>query len=368
MLHACLLLLRRRGAGIIGLPNVGKSTLFNALTCSQQAKTGNFPFCTINANLARVPVVDDRLRRLAAFAGAQRIVDVEIDLADVAGLIEGASKGAGLGNKFLADIRPCTILLHMVRCFESAKDGFDAPTPLDDISIIVNELVLADLEAMEKLLHKNRKTRRAGDAALEFCQRVVSWLQDGMPVSYMKLKTEEERQWLQQYQLLSAKPMLFVLNMDEASVVTGNKFAAEVEEKFGTERTCRVSASLEEQTSQLASRDERLMFLQEYGIDLPRGEVLLRNAYRLLRLQSFFTVGPLMAHGWTTKVGATAKEASGEIHSDMEKYFRRARVMPYSEFLSKPNLEAAEMQMAFVDAKHIMKDGDVMIVEHNTPI
>ncbi|ESL08387.1 GTP-binding protein [Trypanosoma rangeli SC58] len=367
MLHRCAFLLRRRGAGIIGLPNVGKSTLFNALTCSQQAKTGNFPFCTINANLSKVPVVDDRLRRLAAFARAQKIVDVEIDLADVAGLIEGASKGAGLGNKFLADIRPCTILLHVVRCFESAKDGFDTPTPLEDVSTVVNELVLADLEAMEKSLHKANKTRKAGDAALVFCQRVVSWLQDGKPVSEMRLKTEEERQWLQQYQLLSAKPMMFVLNMDDTSVVTGNKFAAAVEEKFGADRTCRVSASLEEQTSQLTSREERLMFLQEYGIDLPQGEVLLRHAYHLLQLQSFFTVGPLMAHGWTTKVGATARKASGEIHSDMEKHFQRAKVMPYDEFLSKPNLEAAEMQMTFVDANHVMRDGDVMIVEHSAP-
>ncbi|KEG11213.1 GTP-binding protein [Trypanosoma grayi] len=183
----------------------------------------------------------------------------------------------------------------------------------------------------------------------------------------MKLKSEEERRWLQQYQLLSAKPMLFVLNADEASVMSGNEFTTPVEQKFGAERTCRVSASLEEQTSQLSSREERLLFLQEYGIDVPRGEELLRCAYRLLRLQSFFTVGPLMAHGWAIGAGATAKEASGEIHSDMERHFLRARVMPWDVFVTKPNLEAAELQMTGVDANYVMKDGDVMIVDHNAP-
>ncbi|KAH9588917.1 GTP binding domain [Trypanosoma melophagium] len=367
MLRICAVLCRRRGAGIIGLPNVGKSTLFNALTCSQQAKTGNFPFCTIDANLSKVPVVDDRLRKLAAFTGAQKIVDVEIDIADVAGLIEGASKGAGLGNKFLNDIRPCAILLHMVRCFESVKDGFETPAPLNDISTIVNELVLADLEAMEKAVHKINKTRKLGDAGLAFCQRVVSWLRDGRPASELKLRNEEEVQWLQQYQLLSAKPMMFVLNVDESSVMSGNKFTAAVEKKFGAARTCLVSASLEEQTSQLNSREERLLFLQEYGVDIPRGEVLIRSAYRMLRLQSFFTVGPLMAHGWATASGVTARVASGEIHSDMGKHFVRAKVLPWDVFITKPNLEAAEMQMVYVNANHIIKDGDVMIVEHNAP-
>ncbi|CBH09494.1 GTP binding protein, putative [Trypanosoma brucei gambiense DAL972] len=363
-MHTSSLRLRRRGAGIIGLPNVGKSTLFNALTCNQQAKTGNFPFCTIDANLARVPVADDRLRRLATFSGAHKIVDVEIDLADVAGLIEGASKGAGLGNKFLSDIRPCTILLHMVRCFESARDGFGTPTPLEDVCTIVNELVLADLEAMEKILSKQAKIRKVGDPSLVICQRVVSWLQEGKPAADMSLKTDEERQILQQYNLLSAKPMMFVLNTDESTIASGNRYTHMVESALGSERTCRVCASLEEQTSQLNSREERLLFLKEYGVDTPHGELLLRRAYKLLRLQSFFTIGPQMAHGWTTRVGASAKEASGEIHSDMEQHFHRAKIMPWDKFIEQPNLEAAELKMAYVDATYTMQDGDIMIVEH----
>nr|CCC89496.1 putative GTP binding protein [Trypanosoma congolense IL3000] len=363
-MHSSLVWLRRHGAGIIGLPNVGKSTLFNALTCSSQAKTGNFPFCTIDANIARVAVVDDRLRKLARFTGAQKVVDVEIDLADVAGLIEGASKGAGLGNKFLSDIRPCTIVLHMVRCFESARDGFGTPTPLEDISTIVSELVLADLEVVERHLHKSNKTRRADDPVLVLCQRAASWLQEGKPVADMPLKTTAELQMLQQYNLLSAKPMMFVLNTDEMGVVHGNEFTQVVEKAVGIGRTCRVCASLEEQTSQLGSREERLLFLREYGIENPSGEALLRRAYGLLRLQSFFTVGPQMAHGWATVEGATAKEASGEIHSDMEKHFYRAKISAWDKFIACPNLEAAELQMSYVGANYVMQDGDVIIVEH----
>lgn len=373
MLRTTCLWLRRRGAGIIGLPNVGKSTLFNALTCSQQAKTGNFPFCTIDANLSKVPVVDERLRKLAQFTGAAKIVDVEVDLADVAGLIAGASKGAGLGNKFLADIRPCSVLLHTVRCFESAKDGFDRPNPLDDISVIMNELILADLEVMEKKLHKFHKSKRGGDGEVAFAKRVLTTLEDGKPASDLvsatgkkKSVSDEEVQWLANYQLLSMKPMLFVLNTDEMSVKDGNEFSAAVERQFGESRTCRVSASIEEQTSQIPSREERLMFLAEYGIGTPRGEVLMKQVYDMLRLQSFFTVGPLMAHGWAVEQGATAKEAAGEIHSDFERNFVSAKVLPWQELITKPNLEAAELQMHTVDAKYVMRDGDVMIVNHST--
>lgn len=375
MLRATQLCYRRRGAGIIGLPNVGKSTLFNALTCSQQAKTGNFPFCTIDANLSKVPVVDERLRQMTKFTGAQKIVDVEVDLADVAGLIAGASKGAGLGNKFLADIRPCSVLLHTVRCFESAKDGFDTPDPLEDISVIMNELILADLEVMEKRLHKFNKSKKAGggDAEIAFAKRVVEALEGSVPAADLiagsgkkKPLSAEERTWLSNYQLLSGKPMMFVLNTDEASVRDGNVLSAAVEGKYGAERTCRVSASIEEQTSQMDTREERLMFLSEYNIDVPRGEVLMKQVYHMLRLQSFFTVGPLMSVGWAIDHGATSKEAAGEIHSDFEKNFVSAKVMQWDTFITKPNLEAAEMQMEVVDAKYVMKDGDVMIVNHNT--
>jgi GTP-binding protein YchF len=356
----------RRGAGIVGLPNIGKSTLFNALTCSQQAKTGNYPFCTIDANLAKVDVYDSRLRTLAKFSGAPKIVDVEIDLADVAGLIEGASKGAGLGNKFLADIRPCNIVLHMVRCFESAKDGFDAPDPLRDIAVIENELILADLDVMEKRFAKMR-AKRSNDPELRFAERVVQTLTEGVPAHRMKITDVSETQSLREYGLLSAKPMLYVLNVDDNSVAVGNNFSKVVEEKFGEHRVCRLCASIEEQTSQF-TREERLEFLKAYNIEAPCGEELLGKVYKLLNLETFFTVGPNMAHAWTMRKGATAKEASGEIHGDFAKHFRSASVCAWDKFAACVNLKQAEQfAMQQKDASYVMQDGDVIIVQHDAP-
>ena len=357
----------RRGAGIVGLPNVGKSTLFNAMTSSQQAKTGNYPFCTIDANLSKVSVFDERLRTLQKFAKSETVVDVEIDLADVAGLIEGASKGAGLGNKFLADIRPCTIILHMVRCFESAKDGFDAPDPLKDIDTIVNELIIADIEAMEKRYQKMR-SKKAGDPEAVFQKRLIDWLSDGKPANAFgggKL-TAVEQDNMKQYQLLSIKPMMYVLNIDEDSVITnGNKFSKAVEEKFGEDSTCKVCSVIEEQTSQFGE-EERFALLQEYGLQRPMTEVLLRKAYKMLKLQSFFTIGPIMSHGWAITEGTTAKEAAGEIHGDFTKYFESAKVCPWDKFVTYPNLKSAEDNgFVKVDGKYPMKDGDVFLVEHS---
>ncbi|GET89834.1 GTP binding protein, putative [Leishmania tarentolae] len=369
MLRCSVVLWRRRAAGIVGLPNVGKSTLFNALTCSQLAKTGNFPFCTIDANTSKVPVFDPRLRQLAQFTQAEKIVDVEVDLTDVAGLIAGASKGAGLGNKFLADIRNCAVLLHTVRCFESPKEGFDTPHPLEDIHVILSELVLSDLEVVEKRMRKVQKTMKAQDMEYSFLKRLHQWLEEGGAAADMPAKaklTGAEKDLLQSYDLLSNKPMMFVLNVEERDVKDGNAFACEVEAAFGAERTCRVSAAIEEQTSQLASREEQQMFLEEYGIDVPRGQVLMKQVYELLKLQSFFTVGPKMARGWTVPQGATARQAAGEIHSDFEKNFLRAKVMAWDKFIEKPNLESAEMQMRTVNDRYTMQDGEVFIVEHNT--
>lgn len=368
MLRVSVILLKRRGAGIVGLPNIGKSTLFNALTCSQQAKTGNFPFCTIDANLARVPVYDERLRKLAAFTGAQKIVDVEVDLADVAGLIAGASKGEGLGNKFLNDIRPCNIILHLVRCFESAKDGFDAPHPLEDIAVIMNELVLADLDVMEKRHQKLSRAKKATDPEVLFGKRVVDWLTEGKPVKDMPLSKSQpmEATWVRDYALLSSKPMMYVLNVDDESVKSGNAFSKTVEDAFGTgSNTVRVSAAIEEQTSQMGNREERMEFLKAYDIDVPSADILMSRVHEMLDLQSFFTVGPLMAHGWSVRKGATAKEASGEIHGDFETHFVAAKVAPWESFITGANLASSELKMDRVTDKYVMKDGDVFIVEHN---
>eukprot|EP00796_Vickermania_ingenoplastis_P010350 gene10350-7243_t len=408
---------RRSGgsAGIVGLPNVGKSTLFNALTCSQMAKTGNFPFCTIKPNMARATVVDERLHQLAAFSGAEKVVEVEVDLVDVAGLIEGASRGAGLGSQFLADVRPCAVVLHMVRCFESVKDGFDTPNPLEAIAVIENELILSDLEVMEKRADKLRKGSGSGGKAsasgggggsggaclnpaqeMQLAKEVVAKLSSGLPASAVLPSTTtsssceggEKRaasashgkdatqtnkkavdpavhQCLRRWDLLTAKPTLYVLNVDETSVATGNLFTAQVENKFGAARCLRISAALEEETSQLTTREERLEFLRAYGLSHPQSERLLHRVMRALKLQSFFTVGPLMAHGWRIPTGSTVRQAAGAIHSDFATHFVRGHVQDWEAFMAAPSLSAAERSMRTVDEHYVMQDGEVLIVDHS---
>lgn len=354
----------RRGCGIVGLPNVGKSTLFNAMTSSQLAKTGNFPFCTINANLAKVDVYDERLRELAKFTHAEKIVDVEIDLADVAGLIEGAHKGEGMGNKFLADIRPCNVILQMVRCFESAKDGFDRPDPLSDIVTISNELVFADLDALDKRLNKSAKLRKDGDEEVAVLKKAHAWLSEGKSARDLRPKLKyTEVDHLDSFQLLSNKPILYVLNVDDQSMKNGNEFSKIVEDKFGEANTVKVCSVVEEQTSQF-SRPERLAFLAEYGVEKPAVEILLQKVFAMLKLQSFFTVGPKMAKAWSIPQGSKAQDAAGEIHTDFKKHFLYAKVSDWSNFIKNKNLKEAEAAMKKVDEDYVMKDGECFIVEH----
>lgn len=354
--------LLRRGCGIVGLPNIGKSTLFNAMTASKLAKTGNYPFCTINANKAKATMYDERLRKLAAFSGAQKIVDEEVDVADVAGLIEGASKGAGLGNKFLGDIRPVNVILHTVRCFEDDRNGFERPDPLKAIDVIDTELILADCEAVEKYAGKLKRTKPGTPEAV-FVQRLLDHLFAGKNARDITFKNPLEAGWLRDLQLLSAKPVLFILNVDERSMRDGNEFSRLVEAKMGSSNCFRVCSSIEADVAEMP-REERLEFLKEYGMDHPAAEELLHRAYRLLGLQSFFTVGPLMAHAWTTPIASTVRQAAGVIHTDFEAHFRRAKVMQWDAFIKCKNLDDAESCMKIVNEDHLIKDGDVFIVAH----
>jgi GTP-binding protein YchF len=357
-------LLRRRGCGIVGLPNIGKSTFFNALTCSQLAKTGNYEFCTIDANLSKATIYDHRLYELARFTGAQQIVPAQLDVADVAGLIAGASKGAGLGNKFLSDIRPVNIVLHMVRCFESAKDGFGTPDPLGGIEVIDTELILADLQSVEKRLAKLR-SRKASDAELVFTQLVHAHLEEGKAARTIKLKRDQVA-WLNDMQLLSAKPTLFVLNVDEGSMKDGNQHSRQVATAMGAENVLNVCSVIEEQTAQM-TRDDRLAFLEEYGVKLPQSEAVLERVRAMLGLQTFFTVGPKMAHAWQVPKGTSVQDAAGEIHRDFTKHFLGAKALHYSKYISHAGYRAADDALRTVPGESAIEDGAVLVVSHQAP-
>lgn len=394
--------LQRSSAGLVGLPNVGKSTLFNSLTCSSLAKTGNFDFCTIDPNKGKVAVIDEQLEKCAKFAGSKKIYHSEVDVVDVAGLIKGASQGAGLGNKFLADIRPVTNILHVVRCFESEREGFDRPHPIDAIATIDAELVLADLESVEKRVAKNKRTGGGAAAAdssanqkdavfdeAVFARQVLEFLGDGKPArdipsiqplpplgpnereSDARKKQHrliaQRREALDTMQLLSAKPTIFVLNVDEEAMVNGNEFSRMVENHVGAERCVKVCSLIEEQTAQM-DRVERLAFLKDgYGIERPAVEDLMRRVYDLLKMQSFYTIGPQMAKAWPIRRGTTARQAAGEIHGDFEKHFKCAKIAPWHRFITAANLGTAEAKMFEVSGSYEMVDGDVMVVEHNAP-
>jgi GTP-binding protein YchF len=363
------------------------------MTCSSQAKTGNYPFCTIDANLSKVPVVDPRLHALAGFAGSKKIVDVEIDLADVAGLIAGASQGAGLGNKFLNDIRPVTIVLHMVRCFEDAREGFDPPEPLAAIATIDAELILADVQSVERRVAAGGRGKQGGGGGGKpasggpkpeeneqaFARAVLDWLNDGRAARDFPLVAKKPADakdqvamatwarccgWMGEMQLLSGKPVLFVLNVDDQSMAKGNKYSELVESTVGADRCVRVCSLIEEQTSQM-SRPERLEFLREYGISEPATEDLLRRVTRLLKLQSFYTIGPQMAKAWSIVQGTNARDAAGEIHGDFAKCFTRGKVLNWEKFKACRNLVAAEEALVPVPASYVMQDGECFVVEHS---
>lgn len=354
--------------GIVGLPNVGKSTLFNALTRTAAAQAANFPFCTIEPNVGEVAVPDPRLAKVAEIAGSARVIPARMTFVDIAGLVRGASKGEGLGNQFLANIRACDAIAHVVRCFEDPDvthvEG--RVDPVADAETISTELMLADLESIERRLAGLVRRLKGGDkeaaeqAAL--LERAKAALEDGRPARTVGIAEEERRAW-NMLQLLTAKPVLYVCNVEEESAATGNAVSDRVAEMAKAEGAgCVViSAKIEEEIAQFDDA-ERAEFLAAMGLEEPGLDRLIREGYRLLGLQTYFTVGPKEARAWTIPVGTLAPQAAGVIHGDFERGFIRAETISYDDFVSLGG-EAAAREAGKLRSEgkgYRVADGDVM--------
>jgi GTP-binding protein YchF len=354
--------------GIVGLPNVGKSTLFNALTRTAAAQAANFPFCTIEPNVGEVAVPDDRLDKLAAIAGSKQIIPTRMTFVDIAGLVRGASKGEGLGNQFLANIRECDAIAHVLRCFEDGdvthvEGRID---PIADAETIETELMLSDMESVERRLANLSRKLKGGDKdALDqdrLLRAAMTALEAGRPARTVQVAEDDRRAW-RLLQLLTAKPVLFVCNVEEASAASGNSQSARVAEMAARQGAASVviSAKIEEEISQLDA-DEAAMFLEEMGLHEAGLDRLIRAGYELLGLQTYFTVGPKEARAWTIAKGTLAPAAAGVIHGDFEKGFIRAETIAYPDYISgKGEAGAKEAGKFRVEGKtYEVQDGDVL--------
>ncbi|MFD2677105.1 redox-regulated ATPase YchF [Camelimonas lactis] len=359
--------------GIVGLPNVGKSTLFNALTQTAAAQAANYPFCTIEPNVGDVAVPDPRLDALSAIAGSQQIIPTRLTFVDIAGLVRGASKGEGLGNQFLGNIRECDAIAHVVRCFEDGDvthvDG--KVDPLADIETIETELMLADLESLEKRIPGLEKRARGGDKEakeqIELVTRALALLRDGKPARLLELKPEEEFAF-RQLGLLTSKPVLYVCNVDEASAENGNDHSAKVFARAQEEgaRAVVVSAAIESEIAVLPEEEQK-DYLEAIGLTEPGLNRVIRTGYDLLGLITYFTVGPKEARAWTITVGAKAPKAAGVIHSDFEKGFIRAETIAYNDYVTlKGEAGARDAGKLRLEGKeYVVADGDVLHFRFN---
>ncbi len=361
--------------GIVGLPNVGTSTLFNALTATAAAEAATYPFCTIEPNTGRVAVPDPRLDTLARIAKSAKILPTQIEFVDIAGLVRGASKGEGLGNQFLANIREVDAVIHVLRCFEGEVTHVEGSVdPIRDAETVDTELMLADLESLEKRIPALEKRIRGQDKEakdlLPIATRVVELLRDGKPARTLLPSLDaEERRLLRLLQLLTAKPVLYVCNVEEENAATGNALSEKVAAMAaaqGTEAVV-ISAAIESEIAQLADPADKAEFLETLGLEEPGLARLIRAGYRLLDLLTFFTVGPKEARAWTVRRGAKAPEAAGEIHTDFQRGFIRAETIAYADFEACNGETGAKEagKMRVEGAEYLVKDGDVFHFRFN---
>jgi len=360
--------------GIVGLPNVGKSTLFNALTRTAAAQAANFPFCTIEPNVGEVAVPDARLDKLAEIAGSKQIIPTRMTFVDIAGLVKGASKGEGLGNQFLANIRETDAIAHVLRCFEDGdvthvEGRID---PVADADTIETELMLADLESVEKRRAGLQRKIKGGDKDAVQAERLLAQaqaaLEQGRPARTVQVDAEDTKAW-KMLQLLTAKPILYVCNVDEANAATGNAHSDAVAKMAAEQGAASVviSAQIEEEISKLEP-DEAEMFLTEMGLDEAGLDRLIRAGYELLHLETYFTVGPKEARAWTIPAGTPAPKAAGVIHGDFERGFIRAETIAYDDFVGLGGEQKAKDagKMRSEGKSYVVKDGDVLHFLFNT--